>query len=156
MQNSWHCVRLTGWSRLQRRATRSTFNESVCAWGTERESNCVRIKTKQKKTSMTHRVNVALYCFADTINAQRTDKEAPGWLKSIPFHSTTDPVVSWRGIQIYGIRKRDLWSLLIATPMDLQFGLRCFCSVNIPTLRREWYSMLNLHHHFLVGYFLKK
>lgn len=63
-----------------------------------------------------------LFLFFDTLNAQMTGKEVPDWLKSILFHSMIDPVISCRGIQIYGFRERDSGSL-IATPMHLQFGL---------------------------------
>jgi len=33
-------------------------------------------------------------------------------------------------INLYGFKKGYFLSLFIASPMDLQFGLWCFCSVN--------------------------
>lgn len=142
MQNSWHCAQLTGWSQLQRHATRYP----LC----ERKRLC-KYRDLVWCTALTWSAIVFVVFFFGIFNAQRTDKEVPDWLKSIQFHSMIQPVISCRGIQIYGFRERISGSLLIATPMDLQFGLWCFCSVSIPTLRHEWYGMVKLLNHFQVN-----
>lgn len=134
MQNSWHCARLSGWSRLQRHATRHLLHESVSVRGKENVS----------QPSLVHDLKWSPIVSSCTFNVQRIDIELLHWPNFsqfyISFHVSILPTPKYP--QMYVCKVADCHSkwftIVIAVLLFCQYShfedTHCAPWLNCPTI----------------------